>query len=300
MSWIRPLFCMGCLVGAAVSVSGPAGAVACTACITQYCPAIMPACVWVPPPGPGAFACMAAFCGIPCGAACAAIACFDNSTQFSTPSGYLPVWSLKKGDMVLTEVGFTPVTDVGYIEQNVDMVTLTVASGASLTTTDAHEHFILELGRTVQKRSAELKVGMVMAEAQNKTNNTIVAITKSVKPGKWTIATQSCTAYANGVLTGASCSKNDLAAVPHSGRSSGLQGASGMLEDVSSNKKVAACVGNTSRNSSGAEGKACAERAGAYILSLDGQMNSVDTTPEEIGRALEEDTGSWRLKKVEF
>lgn len=295
MSWIRLLSCMGLLVGVAVSVSGPAGGVACTACITTYCPWLMPICVVVPPPGPGAFACMAAFCGIPCGVACASIACFDNSTQFSTPSGYLPVWSMKKGDVVLTDVGFTPVTDVGYIEQNVDMVTLTFASGASLTTTDAHEHFILELGRTVHKRSAELKVGMVMAEAQNKTNNTIVAITKSVKPGKWTIATKSCSAYANGVLTGASCSKNDLAAVPHSGRSADLQGASGMLEDVSSSNKMAACVGNTNRNSSGAEGKACAERAGAYILSLDGQMNSVENTPEDIGRALEEDT-----RKVEF
>jgi len=300
MPWIRVFFTMGFLVCTSDAIAAAAGAVACYACITTYCPAVIPWCMVVPPPGPGALLCMAAFCGVPCGAACASTACFDNSSQFTTPGGHVPVWSLKKGDLVLAEAGYTPVTDIGYVERDEDVFTFRLANGASLATTDIHGHFILEQGGIVEKQSFEIKVGMVMSTRDN-TNGTILAIEKSVKPGKWSIATQPCNAYANGILTKASCSKIDVdlsASQPPSGNY-GPQLILGKVEYAGITNKSAP-AGNFGAHSDLTPTKQKPEHtSGRYVMTVDDEFSSDVLKGEEFGFVVNK-ASSWHVKKVEF
>lgn len=248
----------------------------CLGCINTWCPSVIGPCVVVPPPGPGAMACLAVACGLPCGAACTVPFCFDDSTLFTTINGDVPVSALKKGDRILTEMAengtdvFTEVTDIGYIEKDVEMLTLTLASGVSLTATENHEHFIAEGGRCDRKQGSELKVGMVMARTRNGVNGTIIAIAKSVSPGKWSLGTEPCSAYANGVLTATSCSKLAMPA---------LSGA---------NSEPPLRDRNQCTNSSGTQ-------AFAYVLKVDGKLQSSELEPAALGRALENGS-SWHLK----
>jgi len=265
------------IVAVAYGIAGPeVGAPACISCIHWWCPSVVGPCVVTPPPGPGAMVCMAVACGIPCTAACTVTWCFDDSTQFTTPHGEVPVSILKKGDRVLTDIRangtyvFTEVTDVGYIEKDVEMLTLSLASGVSLTATENHAHIIAEGGRRLRKQASELEVGMVMASTRDGTNGTIIAIAKSVSPGKWSVATESCSAYANGVLTATSCST--------------LVKPDGEWADIG----TAVRDNNTFTNPPGT-------KAEMLVLSVDGKRQSSDLGPAALAEALESGL-SWHMK----
>lgn len=283
MSAVR-CFLLSVGVAAVHGLLGPEAALpACVSCIHWWCPAVIGPCTVTPPPGPGAMVCMAVACGIPCTFACTATWCFDDSTQFTTPNGDLPVSTLKKGDWVLTEMGangtdvFTEVTDIGYIETDVDMLTLTLASGVSLAATRNHEHFITEGGRRVRKQGSELKVGMVMASTRSGASGTIVAIEKFVSLGKWSLATEPGIAYANGVLTATSSSTIAMPTL------SGHHLVHGQRADIGR-----ALRENARTNSSGTK----AER---FVLSVDGKQQSSDLGPAALAEALESGL-SWHVK----
>lgn len=177
---------------------------------------------------------------------------------------------------------FTEVTDIGYIEKDTEMLTLTLASGVSLTVTENHVHFIAEGGRRIRKQGSELQVGMVLASTRNGANGTIQAISKSVSHGKWSLATKPCTAYANGVLTATSCATIDMSMPVLSGPSSEPRLVHGELADVASG----VCDGTACTNSTGNE---------AFVLSVDGEKKSSELGPEALARALENGL-TWHMK----
>jgi len=312
MCSMRPLV-LSVLVTAAHGLAGPvAGAATCVACIQFWCGPVLPLCVPVPPPGPGALACMAAACGIPCGAACTGGFCFDDSTQFLTPKGNANVSTLRKGDLVLTKSGtngtdiFTEVTDIGYIEKDVEMLTLTFASSHSLSTSGNHLHPIAEGGLVIQKQTYELKVGMVMAGTRNGDNGTIVSIVQSVRPGKWSVATGPCSAYANGVLTGTSCSKIDVSMPAHTDDGFEPRNIRGKLADP---VRMTSVVGGGNSKANLSESRACAHNAHnlsveekqpselpfKFILSVDGKKKGSELGPAQLEKAVSH-AGFWHLK----
>jgi len=277
---------LGVLAAVALGLAGPELAVpACVACIHWWCPSVVGPCVVVPPPGPGALACMAAACGIPCAAACTVTWCFDGDTLFATPHGDVPASTLKKGDLILAESEsdgtsfFTAVTDVGYIEKDVEMLTLTLASGASLTATSSHTHFVAEEGRRVRTRGSELEVGMVMF-TRDGANSTIVAIATSASPGKWSVATEPCNAYANGVLTATSCATIDVPMPTFPGTPE-FRFSHGEADIGSARER------NMLNNFSG--------RAFRWVLAVDGKEESGELGPEALGLAVA-DGLSWHMK----
>lgn len=182
--------------------------------------------------------------------------------------------------------GFTEVTDIGYIEKDAEMLTLELASGSTLTATENHEHFISEAGRRVRRQGADLRVGMVLASTRSGANGTIVAIAKSASPGKWSLATKSCAAFANGILTATSCSTIDVS-MP------ALSAQSHELRPARCERAYDDSVGCDDR----ARTKWNGTQAFKYVLSVDGEEKSTELGPGALGRAL--DAGlSWHMKAV--
>lgn len=182
--------------------------------------------------------------------------------------------------------GFTEVTDIGYVERDTEMLTFELASGSTLTATENHEHFISEAGRRVRRPGADLKVGMVLASTRSGANGTIVAITKSASPGKWSLATKACAAFANGILTATSCSTIDVSMPARSARSH--------------EPRLARCE-RANDDSVGLDDRARTKLNGTQafkiVLYVDGEEKSTELGPGALGRAV--DAGlSWHMKAV--
>jgi len=190
------------------SVQAGVGIVACVACATEYCPAVIAACsitcafgTWLAPVCLAG--CILGACGLPCGTACALSAtCFHNTTMISTPWGEAPIGDVRVGDLVLGDGGYTPVAEMHYIPGEHKFVTAEFQEPeASLTVTE--DHWMLVSGSPVQ--AVAVTKGMDMLRQVKTASSKVTGIARSSYPGKWAISTGSCTVYANGILTGTIC-----------------------------------------------------------------------------------------------
>lgn len=142
--------------------------------------------------------------------------CFSGDTEFNTTTGVKLISDMKVGDQVLTRAGSNPVyTDVvklQYLREATPMVTFNSDSRSlSLTTTHSHLHFVEVNGTIVPHHAASVEVGMKMRRADGK-DFKIASKTMSIQPGRWVLMTETCSAYANGVLTTTVCSDAKKAA----------------------------------------------------------------------------------------
>jgi len=192
---------------------GGAGIGVCIACATTFCPGVIAACAptMANPTGPFAFAgCIVLGCGSSCGTACgvggilgASAFCFDNSTMIDTPSGERHIADVRKGDLVLTDSGYTEVVENEHLSGETAMVTLQLERPkASLTVTANHWMFVD--GTAVQ--AADVAVGVKLPRRLDSADQLVSAVTHSVMPGRWALSTGACSVYANGILTGTLCS----------------------------------------------------------------------------------------------
>jgi len=196
----------GCAVSQAI---GGAGLVPCIACMAELCPAVLVACQAL---GftPLVCACIGVGCGATCTTACAFIAagCFEEATVVVTPGGNKRIAEVIEGDLVLG-LGdkFTKVTHVQEYVGDFDMVTMGFADPiASLTATGSHWHFAKtpDAGLT-PIQGANVTLGTEMLRNPPMGNSRIVSLAASKAPKKFSITTESCSVYANGILTGTTC-----------------------------------------------------------------------------------------------
>jgi len=192
---------------------GGVGIIACVSCATALCPAVIAACAptAATPVAPLALAaCIVMGCAGPCGVPCglggslaALTACFDNGTMIDTPSGKRPIADVRKGDLVLTDSGYTEVVENDYVSGETAMVTMQLERPkASLTVTANHWMFV---GGTVVQ-AADVAVGAKLPRRLGTADQMVAAVTHSVLPGKWALSTGACSVYADGILTGTLCS----------------------------------------------------------------------------------------------
>jgi len=164
---------------------------------------------------------LVAVCGLPCGVVCigAVGTCFSGDTEFNTTTGAKLISELNVGDKVLTRVGaetaYTEVVNLQHLREVSPMLTFNSDyPSLSLSTTRAHLHFVEVYGKygaIVPKHAASVEVGMKMRRADGNAF-TITSKTKSIQPGRWVLMTDTCSAYANGILTTTYCSDPKKAA----------------------------------------------------------------------------------------
>lgn len=101
---------------------------------------------------------------------------------------------------------YSIVTENVFVEGPVDMVRLEFAEiEAHLTATSNHWHYVLgESGSLVPLQARDIAVGMTMVH-QSKTNLTVAAVSTLRAPGRWSLSTESCSVFANGLLSGTIC-----------------------------------------------------------------------------------------------
>jgi len=130
-------------------------------------------------------------------------ACFDDSTMIDTPWGKRHIADVRKGDLVLTDSGYTEVVENEHLSGETAMVTLQLERPkASLTVTTNHWMFVD--GAVVQ--AADVAVGAKLPGRLDTAGQVVAAVTHSVMPGRWALSTGACSVYANGILTGTLCS----------------------------------------------------------------------------------------------
>lgn len=202
------LFCMAARVRMA---DAGAGILGCIACAMEFCPWVITACTascsfgtWIAPLCAGA--CISVGCGASCAAACAlSPTCFDDETSFRTPEGVKRVGALKVGDLVSTMHGNTRVMENRYVPGEHAKVEMHFESDEALVVSDSH--WMLagdESGSLVPVPAHAIQVGMLVQEEDGALTR-VKSVKRLVSPGKWALGTSSCTAYANGVLTGTMC-----------------------------------------------------------------------------------------------
>lgn len=207
----RPLYLgVAVLLGlAARPVTAGAGILACVACFTEFCGAISAMCASTIAASPLAVAtCITLFCS-PCGPACAVVGftCFDEDTMITTHDGQKHIAEVKKKDLVLgIDNRYSAVTENVFVEGPVEMVRLQfVEHEAHLTATSSHWHYVLgDSGSLVPIQASEITVGMTMLH-HSKTNLTVAAVSTLHTSGRWSLSTESCSALANGFLSGTIC-----------------------------------------------------------------------------------------------
>lgn len=194
---------------AARPVTAGAGLIVCVACFSEFCPALSALCAVTGVANPLlAAACIALTCA-PCGLVCApaAISCFDESTMIETRDGHMPIAEVKKNDLVLgVDDRYSLVTENLFVEGPVEMVRFEFAAPEThLATTANHWHYTLsDDGSLVPIQASEISVGMIMF-LHSKTNATVSAVSTFQTSGRWSLSTESCSVFANGVLSGAIC-----------------------------------------------------------------------------------------------
>jgi len=196
----------GCAVSQAI---GGAGLAPCIACMAELCPAVLAACTAMAFT-PLVCACIGVGCGATCATACAFIAagCFEETTVVVTPGGNKRIADVVEGDLVLGLGNkFTKVTHVQEYVGDFDMVTMTFADPvASLTATGSHWHFAKAPdGGLTPMQGANVTVGTEMVRNSPIGDSRIVSLAASKAPKKISITTESCSVYANGILTGSTC-----------------------------------------------------------------------------------------------
>merc|ERR1719473_2389890 len=191
-----------------MAMGGP-GVMACIACATSACPAVIAACI---PAGvavsPGAAALCIVWGCSPCVPACTIVSalCFHNDTMIDTIEDGIEkqksIAIVKEGDRVLTDTGYTVVTACFYVPGNFDMLAMRFQTPASalVVTTD---HPMLVGDKAVM--APTVQTGMAIPRRMDM-DPTVVGIDNVKSQGKWALSTETCTVYANSILAGTVCS----------------------------------------------------------------------------------------------
>merc|ERR1712032_592553 len=119
---------------------------------------------------------------------------------------------LSINDEVVTNSGHTKVQQVDYVRGSTTMLTFSsVVPSLSLTVTESHILLVHGRDSILPMPASAVEVGMEMVQADGRTF-TIASRTESVHSGRWVLAAETCTAYANGLLTSTSCLDEKIAA----------------------------------------------------------------------------------------
>lgn len=195
---IKDLLLAFCLLATQSDGAGSVGYAACMAGCMSWCSTASIG-------GPGTYSSCVAGCAIAC-------VCFADDTQATMRDGQTGLAHIKVGDKVLTQDDagqdvYTTVTQVDYIPGNFSFVALTLndANRSMLTTTDWHGMPVkTNLGSTMIKEAAKVVEADVLS-VRDFGLASVVGIRRFTQAGKYSISTESCTMYANNVLTTTTC-----------------------------------------------------------------------------------------------
>lgn len=199
------------MVGSSHGATGPGYAACLSACLIEVAG---PACVWASsggvvtgPVGVGAAAVWCAGVFTACAASCL---CFDVTTMVDAVGGAKSIADLHLGDKVWGRDlhGHDAVEEIlhaRYIPGNFSFVSLHLANGQEITITTEHPVLTPAGQSYVVREARSMQIGEDVLTEGGSTK--ISAIRRSVRDGKFSIMTQSCTIYVGGVLIGTSCDR---------------------------------------------------------------------------------------------
>lgn len=138
----------------------------------------------------------------------------------TTPDGQVNIAQVRRGDLVLTRaddgnVIYTPVRSISFIPgefsfvtfvfEDADVMPLTVTPDHGVMVWEADSFAIIKANRVRASQRMLLFSGTQVAPA------TVASVHESLRTGKYSIATEHCTVFANRVLTATNCEETSRA-----------------------------------------------------------------------------------------